>query len=539
MQPSNFAEKQIAMKRRTIFRLGGAAAATAVLPRFAIGQSTMASTLKFIPQDNLTSLDPIWASIATTTNHGWAVYDTLYAVNSKLEPKPQMAEGHAVSDDGRMYLIKLREGLSFHDGEPVRAQDCVQSLMRWAARDTMGQTLAKFVDTWGAQDDRTIKIALKSPFPLLIEALAKPETIVPFIMPERIARTAPTQEIRESIGSGPFRFLADEFVAGSAAAYAKFDGYVPRQEPSEWASGGKAAYFKRVEWHVIPDAATASAALQAGEVDWWERVQPDLVPMLSRNKALRLGLVNPTGYVGVLRFNHLNPPFNDVRIRRAVLASVKQDDYMRAVTGDDPTGYMECKALFPCGTPFGTAMGRSAMVGDLDTGRRLLKEAGYAGEKAVIINPTDNVAGPFGEVTYDLLKKLGMNVDLQETDWGTVMHRRHDRKPTDAGGWSIFHTVWSSDAIYTPVSSAILRGQGNTGYDGWFADDRIEQLTADFVTAKDQSARSAITDAIQQEAFAQVPTIPLGQFYIRSAYRSDLKDMPQGQAPFFWSVRRA
>src|SRR5271157_17762 len=249
------------MKRRAMVRLAGAAVAAAALPRFAVGQSAAATSLKFIPQDNLTSLDPIWATIGTTTNHAWAVYDTLYAVNAKLEPKPQMAEGHTISDDGRVYMIKLRERLSFHDREPVRAQDCVQSLMRWAARDTMGQTLATFVDTWGVQDDRTIKITLKSPFPLLIEALAKPETIVPFIMPERIARTDPTQQIRESIGSGPFRFLADEWVAGSAAAYAKFDAYVPRQELSEWASGGKVAYFKRIEWHVVPDAATASAAL--------------------------------------------------------------------------------------------------------------------------------------------------------------------------------------------------------------------------------------------------------------------------------------
>ncbi len=370
------------MKRRAMVRLAGAVATAAALPRFAVGQSTAATTLKFIPQDNLTSLDPIWATIGTTTNHGWAVYDTLYAVNSKLEPKPQMAEGHAVSDDGRVYLIKLREGLNFYDGEPVRAQDCVQSLMRWAARYTMGQTLATFVDAWGVQDDRTIKITLKSPFPLLIEALAKPETIIPFIMPERLARTDPMQQIRHAIGSGPFRFLANEWVAGRAAAYAKFDGYVPRQEPSEWASGGKVAYFKRVEWHVTPDAATASAALQSGEVDWWERVQPDLVPLLRRNKALTLGLVNPTGYTGVLRFNHLNPRFNDVRIRRAVLAAVKQDDYMRAVTGDDVTGYKECKALFPCGTPFGTAIGESAMVGDLDTGKRLLKEADMPGRRS-------------------------------------------------------------------------------------------------------------------------------------------------------------
>ena len=193
------------MKRRAIFRLSGAAAATAVLPRFAIGQSNVASTLKFIPQDNLTSLDPVWTTASVTANHAYAVYDTLYAVNGKLEAKPQMAEGHTVSDNGRVYLIKLREGLTFHDGEPVRAQDCAPSLARWAARDTMGQTLAAFVDTWGVQDDRTLKITLKSPFPLLIDALAKPEPNQPFMMPERIAKTNPMQQIKETVGSGPFR----------------------------------------------------------------------------------------------------------------------------------------------------------------------------------------------------------------------------------------------------------------------------------------------------------------------------------------------
>ncbi len=336
---ARFGGERAAMKRRTMFRLSGATAVSVALPRFAPGQSPAATTLKFVPQENLTSIDPIWTTVSVTANHAYAVYDTLYAVNAKLQPKPQMAEGHTVSDDGRTYLIKLREGLIFHDGEPVRAQDCAASLARWAARDTMGQTLATFVDNWGVQDDRTMKLTLKSPFPLLIDTLAKPEQSEPFIMPERIARTDPMQQIKDATGSGPFRFLADEFVSGSHAAYAKFDDYVPRQEPPEWASGGKVAYFKRIEWHINPDAATAAAALRSGEVDWWERVQADLVPLLKRDKSLTVGRSNPAGYLGVLRFNHLNPPFNDVRIRRAVLAAVNQDDYMRAVAGNDTTAF--------------------------------------------------------------------------------------------------------------------------------------------------------------------------------------------------------
>ena len=527
------------MKRRTVFRLGGAAAAVTALPRFAIGQSASATTLKFVPQANLTSLDPIWTTASVTENHAYAVYDTLYATDSKLVPKPQMAEGHTISDDGRTYLIKLREGLKFHDGEPVRAQDVAPSLARWSARDTLGQTVAKFVDTWGVHDDKTVKITLKSPFPLLIDALAKPAANEPFIMPERLAKTDPMQQIKETIGSGPFRFLPKEFVAGSSAAYEKFEGYVPRQEPPDWASGGKVAYFKRVEWKIIPDAATASAALQSGEVDWWEQVQADLVPLLKRSKNLTIGLSNPTGYLGVMRFNNLNPPFNDPRMRRAVLMAVNQDDYMRAVTGNDTSAFKDCKALFPCGTPFGTQIGAPLMKGDLEAGKKLLKEAGYAGQKVVIINPTDFPSiGPFGDVTYDLLKKLGMNVELQDSDWGTVVQRRASKKPLSEGGWSIFHTWWPGDSILNPVVSAILRGQGDKGWFGWFSDEKIEQLTNQFLTAKDQAAQLKLTDEIQQEAFQQAPTIPLGLFYIRSAYSSTLTHMLQSQAPFFWSVRR-
>jgi peptide/nickel transport system substrate-binding protein len=528
------------MKRRSLLQYGGAAAAASALPKVAIGQSTSATTLKFVPQANLTSLDPIWTTASVTENHAYAIYDTLFASNAKLEAKPQMAEGYTTSDDKRTVLIKLREGLKFHDGEPVRAQDCTASLARWAARDTLGQTVARFVDSWGVQDDRTIKVSLKSPFPLLIDALAKPAANEPFVMPERIAKTDPMQQIKEHVGSGPFRFVDNEFVPGSSAVYEKFDGYVPRQEAPDWATGAKVAHFKRIEWKIIPDASTASAALQNGEVDWWEQVQADLVPLLKRNKNITLGLANPTGYNGVLRFNHLNPPFNDVRIRRAVLMAANQDDYLSAVTGNDPSAYKICKALFPCGTPFGTEIGTPYMKGDLDAGKRMLAEAGYAGQKAVVINPTDfpSVA-PFGDVTYDLLKKLGMNVELAATDWGTVVQRRTSREPVEKGGWSIFHTWWPSDSIVNPVLSAILRGQGDKGWFGWFKDDKIEELTNQFLTAPDEATRLKITDAIQLEAFEQVPTVPVGLFYIRSAYRADLKGMLESPAPFFWGVQRA
>ena len=409
----------VVMKRRTMLRTGVAGAVVASLPRVAISQSAATRVLKFVPQSNLTLLDPIITTAAVTANHAWMVYDTLFGVTAQLVPKPQMAEGYTVSDDGRVYLIKLREGLKFHDGEPVRAQDCAPSLARWAVRDPFGQTLLPFVDSFGVQDDRTVKITLKRPFPLLIQAIGQQNS---FIMPERMAKTDPFKAISEHIGSGPFRFLTNEFVAGSSAAYAKFDAYVPRQEAPDWSTGAKIVHFPRVEWKIIPDSATASAALQSGEVDWYEQVQADLIPLLKRNPNILFGPSNPQGYVGGLRFNHLHPPFNDVRIRRAVQMAVNQEDYMTAIMGNNRDIWQTCRSQYPCGTTYGTETTLPVQKGDIETAKRMVRDALYGGQKAVIINPTDfSTIGPLGEITFDLLKKkIGINAELVATDWGSV-----------------------------------------------------------------------------------------------------------------------
>ncbi len=528
------------MQRRSFLAGVGAAA---IPTRFAIAQSaqaTRAATLRMVPQASLNSLDPIWTTAAVTANHALNVYDTLYATDAKLTPKPQMAEGATVSDDGRTWLIRLRDGLRFHDNEPVRAQDCAASIARWAKRDTFGITLAGYVDTFGVADDRTIKITLKRPFPLLLDALAKPFTALPFMMPERMAMTDPFKQITEHVGSGPYRFLPAEYVPGSSIAYARFDGYLPRSEPPEWGSGGKVAHFERVEWRFIPDAATASAALQNGEVDWWEQVQPDLIPLLRKSGTVKFGVADPTMMIGCLRFNHLQPPFNDVRLRRALLRAIDQEDYMRAVTGGDDSLWRRCRSVFPCGTPFGVEQDGPFLKGDIEGARADVKAAGYNGAKLVIINPTDFPSiAPFGEVTYDICKKIGLNAEIAETDWGTVVQRRASREPVEKGGWSIFHTWWTGASTANPAVSAPLRGQGAAGWFGWYGDETIEKLTQEWLDAPDAANRARLALALQQEAFATVPSISLGQFFIRSAYRDNLQGLLEGPSPYAWNVRRA
>ena len=524
------------MNRRSFLRAGAAGIAASSLPRFSIAQPANARVLRFVPQANLTVLDPIITTAAVTLNHGWMVWDTLFGVNAAQQAKPQMAEGYTVSDDGRTYLIKLRQGLKWHDGEPVRAQDCAASLARWAVRDTFGQTVAKSVDAWGVAGDQTVKVTLKRPFPLLIDAIAMQTS---FIMPERLAKTDPFKAITEIVGSGPFRFLKDEFVAGSAAAWEKFDGYVPRQEPPEWTSGGKVAHFQRIEWKIIPDAATASAALQNGEVDWYEQAQIDLVPLLRRNADIVIAPSNPQGYIGGMRFNCIQPPFDDVRLRRAVMVAVNQEDYMRAIMGDDHSAWRVCRSQYPCGTTYGTEVDLPVQRGDLAAAKKMIQEAGYNGQKAVIINPTDFATiGPLGDITYDMFKKIGINAELQDTDWGSVVQRRATREPVEKGGWSVFHTWFTGGFILNPVVTAPFRAQGAAGWFGWYDNPKVEQLTQEWLDAKDEDRRKKIAAAIQLENYRQAPTITLGQFQIPTAYNKSLAGKLEYTGPLFWNIRR-
>src|SRR6195952_4090530 len=525
------------MKRRTL--LQGAVAAPFVPAKFAVAQPASARTLVFVPQANLTLLDPIFTTAQPTVHHGWAIYDLLFAVTSKLEVKPQMAEGYTLSDDGRTYMIKLRDDLKFHNGEPVRAQDCAPSLVRWARRETIGQTIWQYVDGCVAADDRTVKITLKQPIAIFFEAIAPGGASVAFMMPEHVAKTDPFKQITEYIGSGPYRFLPDEYNSGAHVGYARFDDYVPRQEKAEWMSGGKVAHFDRIEWRVIPDSATAAAALQSGEVDWYEQVQPDLVPLLKKNPAIEIGFHNPTGYNGVLRFNHLQPPFNNVAVRRAVIMGANQHDYLAAVTGGDGASGQACKSMFPCGSRYsqpveGREAGEDAMQGDIGRARTMLQASGYNGERVVLLNPTDlTTVGPLGDVTYDLLRKIGMNVEMVATDWGTVVQRRVSREPVEKGGWSIIHTWAPSTIRYTPVEHSQIRGLGSTAWFGWYKDDTMEMLTSRFVEASTDTERDAIVLEIHKRAFEMVPCIPLGTFQIRTAYRSNLTGVIEATGPFF------
>ena len=529
-------------QRRHLLPLGAAALAAPALAAPRIAQATSQRVLKFVPQSDLTVLDPVWTTATVTRNHAFLVFDTLYGLDTDFRPHPQMAEGHVVEADGRAWNIRLRPGLMFHDGTPVLARDCVASLQRWGRRDAFGQSLMAVTEALEAPDDRTIRFRLKRPFPLLVHALAKSTATVPVIMPERLAKTDAFTQVPEIVGSGPYRFLPAERLTGARVVYEKFAGYRPREngEPS-WTSGPKQAHFERVEWNILPDAATAAAALQSGEVDWWESLSPDLAPMLRRDRNLRFQPQDPTGSIGILRFNHLQPPFDNPAIRRAVLGAVSQADYMSAVAGSDTSLWRTGVGVFTPGTPMATDAGMEVLNAprDMEKVKRDLAAAGYKGEKVVVLGVSDlAVLKAETDVGADMFQRMGMNVDFQAADWGTVVTRRANKGPASQGGWNVHYTGFNGIDFVNPVGHLPLRGNGDGAWFGWPGSPRLEELRDAWMFSEGLEQQKTIAVEMQRQAWQDVPYIPLGQYFVLQGYRRDLAGMLPA-FPVFWNVRRS
>jgi peptide/nickel transport system substrate-binding protein len=522
-----------------LLRVALAVVAASLLAGAASAQST-GKTIKFIPEADLRSLDPIWTTAYITRNHGYMVYDTLFALDEHLKPQPQMVDTWKLSDDKLTYTFTLREGLKFHDGTPVRSADCIASLARWMKRDGLGQAMAQTVGEMKAADDKTFSIVLKKPFPLLLDAIGKLSSNVPFIMPERIAKTDANTQITDATGSGPFKFVKEEWVPGNKAVYVKNPDYVPRKEPPSWAAGGKVVKVDRVEWVYIPDSATAANALAAGEVDWWQQLPPDLVPLLQRNKDISVANVDPLGSVGVMRFNQLQPPFNNEKLRQAMLYIVNQQDVMTALAGD-PDNWKTCYSVYTCGTPMASEAGAAPLKGkrDLAKAKELVKESGYNGERIVLLSATDQpIVNAQANVVAAEMREIGLNVDLQAMDWGTLITRRASRQPVDKNGWSVFFTWFVGPDMLNPALSFPLRANGEKAWFGWPTDDKLEALHAQWMEAPDLAAQQKIAQQLQEEAFASVPFVPTGQFVIPTAFRKNLKGVAIAPVVFLWNVEK-
>ena len=528
------------MRRRDLLVGGTAAVAGSLaMPRLSLAQNTR--VLRFVPQANLSTLDAVAGTQYVVRNASLLIWDTLFGIDSTITPRLQMAESYENSPDFKVWTIKLRPGLKFHDGEPVLSKDVVASLSRWMVRDTMGQRIKATLEELVSVDDRTVRLKLNKPFPKMLFALGKSNAPVAEIMPERIAKTDPYQLITEYVGSGPMSFKKDEWVPGSKAVFEKFAGYEPRAEAADWISGGKRMMFDRIEWLILPDDATKAAALQNGEVDWWENPIPDLVPLLKRNRNINVDISDPLGNIGSLRINHLHPPFNDVRARRALMLALNQEDYMRAVVGDDETLWKMLPSYFTPGTEVYTEVGGDILKGPrkYDEAKRLLAEAGYKGEKIILCVATDvQITKAEGDVTADLLKKIGMNVDYQALDWGTVGARRAKKDPPSQGGWHIFHTWHAGADCVNPAPYTAMAANGDKAWFGWPNSPAVEAGIGKWYDAPDLAAEKAAVIDINKAAFDDVIYGPTGFFLMYQAWRKNISGVVKAPFPVFWGVQK-
>jgi peptide/nickel transport system substrate-binding protein len=532
------------MDRRTFIKTTGGAtllAATGGLATPAISQGANNRVLKFVPQANLANFDPIWGTQYVVRNAAALVWDTPYGIDENFQPKRQMVESESVSADGLVWTFKLRPGLKFHDGVPVTAKDVVASLVRWSARDPMGLMIRAIQNEIVAVDDVTWRWSLKRPYPKMLLALGKNNSPCSFIMPERIAKTDPFQQITEFVGSGPMRFMRNEWVPGAKAVFERFADYKPREEKASWLSGGKRINFDRIEWVIMPDPATASAALQSGEVDWWETPLADLIPLLKANRNINVDIADPLGNIGAFRMNHLHAPFNNVKIRRAILTAMNQEDYMRAIVGDDNALWKPLPGFFTPGTPLYTEAGGEVLkMRNINAARKLLEEGGYKGEPVTCVVGQDLAAVKAqGEVTADLLKRLGMNVDFVATDWGTVGARRAQKTPPGQGGWSMFHTWHAGADCINPSSYTAIRGNGDKAWFGWPTSERVEKEVENWFDAADLAGEKAAMARLNQAALEDVIYAPTGLFLSYQAWRKNVTGVTKGPLPFFWDVSKS
>ncbi len=507
------------------------------VPETAAEEPKKGGTLKFVPHADLKVIDPIWTTAYITRNHGYMIYDVLFALDKDLKVQPQMVDTWEVSTDQLQYTFTLRDGLKWHDGQPVTSEDVVASIKRWGQKDGQGKLLMEFTASLEAVDAKTFRITLKEPFGLVLDALGKPSSNVPFMMPARIAATPPDEQVKETIGSGPYKFVKEEWEPGHKVVYVRNEDYIPRNEPPSFAAGGKRVYVDRVEWLYIPDPATASAALEQGEVDYWEFPPPDFIAGLEQKPNIKVIMADPLGNQAWLRPNHLHPPFNNKKARQALLWMVKQETYLQAAYGDKRF-WRPCPAFLMCGSPYGSkADSEALMEQDFEKAKQLLKEAGYDGRPVVLMDATDIPTNHNAVlVTAQLLKKIGVNVDLQAMDWSTVVARRAEKKPVEEGGWNLFHTGWIFADLFTPAVNQGIRGGCDNAWFGWYCSEQMEKLRIEWAKTTDEAKRKELAEEIQKLAMDEVPYIPLGENTNYRAHRDHVKGVLQFAAPVLWNI---
>lgn len=529
------------MSPSSLFKRSAAALLFGAALTAAAPASAQQTVLRVVPHSNLAVLDPIWTTAYMSRNHGYMIYDTLFGTDEKGVIKPQMVESWTESPDHRLWTFKLRKGLEFHDGKPVTPDDVIASLQRWGKRDAMGSALFQFVQRMDSPAPDTFRIFLGESCGFMLEALGKPSSNVPFIMPKRVADTDPFKQIEEYVGSGPYIFKADEFKPGDKAVYLKNTKYVPRSEAPSGTTGGKRVYVDRVEWNLaLRDTQAQVSALQKGEVDIIEQLGFDHYETVKKDDTLQMPKYATYGLQYMARFNHLNKPFDNPKVREAAIAAFSQEAFLRAQVGVKEL-YKPCGSMFICGTPYGSTAGSDIqMKSNMKKAQDLLKASGYDGTPIVLMKPTDLASiQKLPDVGAQLLRQAGFKVDLQAMDWQTLVGRRAKKDPIDKGGWHMFMTAWQAFDVWSPIANPTTdtRGEKSTWF-GWATDDKMVTLRNQFMRATDEAEKKKIADQMHARMYEIGTHVILGEYDQPMAARKNISGFFVTNGNIYWNLKK-
>ncbi|MFI5444427.1 ABC transporter substrate-binding protein [Polaromonas sp. UC242_47] len=484
---------------------------------------TPPKTLRFVAHADLKILDPTFTTAYITRNFGYMVYDTLFAQDEKGQPKPQMVEKYTTSKDGKEWSFTLRPGLKFSDGSAVTSADAVASIQRWSARDTFGGALKAAGAEWAVVDARSFRLKLKEPFGMVLDALAKPSGFPPVVMPERMAKLPTSSPINEVLGSGPFVFKRDEWRPGNKVVFVKNPHYVARSEPASGLAGSKKTTFDRVEWLYLPDANSSIAALKKGEVDIVEQVPPDYVTPLRTDSNVKV--IAGSAQQAQLVMNQLHPPFNNPKVRQALLKAVSQERFNAAMGYPLDMRMTYCATYFICGSVNDTPAGSEAYrTPDVAKAKQMLAESGYKGEKVVLLMTSDvSYLNALSLTMLQTMRSIGLNVEGLTMDWSSIGARRAKRDAPEAGGWSAYATVANEFAINSPITSTYLSASCGNTLPGWPCDKELDELRAAWIREAVPAKRRQLLETFQRRAYEVVPYINLGQYSPAVAARKEIK----------------